>query len=85
MSVGCDFHIEHIVLVAAIEAIGFNDVVHGCLAELVAIEEEVDEHRLTCIEDAVKVDFVAVDIDGSKVRHNVAAAAGCGGDRFLNH
>ena len=83
-AVGRDFHEEHIVLVTAIEAVGIHYVGHGRLAVFVAKEEEVDKHRLTIVKDAIKVDFVAVNIGASEVRDDVAAARGSG-DRFLDH
>ena len=84
MTVGRDFQEEHIVLVAAIETVGFNDISHGSFAVRVASKEEVDQHGLASVEDVIEVDLVAVDVDGGEVGHDFRGATGCGSDRLLD-
>ena len=70
MAIGRDLHEEHIVRIAAIEAIGLGHVAHDALAEFIAIQEEVDEHGLTCVKNVIEMDFVAINVGGSEIGDN---------------
>ena len=62
-----DFHVEHIVHVAAHGIIGFHYFGRGLLARAAIGEEEIDEHSLTTVKNVEQMDFGAVAVGSRKV------------------
>ena len=68
-----DFHVVHVVHIAAHDGVGFGNLRSGLLAGAAGGVEEVDEHGLATVEDVKQMDFGAVavgsrEVDGCRER-----------------
>ena len=68
-----DFHVVHVVHIAAHDGVGFGNLRSGLLAGAAGGVEEVDKHGLATVEDVEQMDFGAVavgsrEVDGCRER-----------------